>query len=170
MKNKTNQDLWDMMSPDEEQLLAEALAKTDEEVAESLRAKGYDLDVLDQQLIGLINRLPTYQERKPRRGYVGRIAAATLASGGSVYAYFAATAAPVLTAVMTAAAPAPPAPAEALRQDAIHECAFARWTECLDDLDKARDLDPVGDDARDVTEVRRMAEAALGRKPDGGAR
>lgn len=44
-----------------DRLLQEALTKTDEEVAASLIAKGYDLDELDRQLIGLIDRLPPYQ-------------------------------------------------------------------------------------------------------------
>jgi hypothetical protein len=112
--NKQNKkDLWAMMSPDAEQLLAEALAKTDEDVAESLRAQGYNLDELDASLIGLVNRLPP--RRRTSRGFVGRSAAfltALGAVGTSVYAYIVATAAPVVTvgALVTASAPPPPPP------------------------------------------------------------
>ncbi len=60
---KPKRDLWSMMSPSARELLEEALAKTDEEVAESLIARGYDLGKLDAELIGLIERLPPRKEK-----------------------------------------------------------------------------------------------------------
>ena len=164
-------DLWSMMSPSDEELLAEALAKTDEEVAESLIAKGYDLAKLDAELVGLIDRLPARKDSK--RGFIAGAAAlastaATLGSG--IYAYVAATVAPVVTAtaiVATAHSAAPPDAAEALREDASRACAVAQWEDCIEELDEARTLDPDGD-AR-VEPMRQQAERALG-KPEGGAR
>ncbi len=111
---KPKKDLWAMMSPDAEQLLAEALAKTDEDVAESLRAQGYDLDKLDAELIGLVNRLPA--RRGTKRGFIARplaFVSALGAVGTSVYAYIVATAAPAVTAgaiLATGSAPPPPPP------------------------------------------------------------
>ena len=69
--------LWDLMSPNPDQLLAEALEKTDEEVAESLIARGYDLEKLDAELIGIVNRLPP---KRSKRGFVAAGFAATLAA------------------------------------------------------------------------------------------
>ena len=52
------------MCPDDDQLLAEALAKTDEDVAESFQAKGYDLCALDAELLGLVAKLPSRHRGK----------------------------------------------------------------------------------------------------------
>lgn len=169
--NTSKKDLWDSMYPNAEQLLAEALAKTDEEVAESLQAKGYDLAVLDEQLMGLIERLPPYKPAKAKKGFLAvRVAAAAgamSAMGGGIYAYVVATAAPVVTAgaILATAAAAPPslptASAATMREEALSDCAASRWQPCLDKLGEARDLDPAGDSDARVQSARANAVRAL---------
>jgi DNA-directed RNA polymerase specialized sigma24 family protein len=69
------------------------------------------------------------------------------------------------------ATPAPePAPtmqapadgADALRRRAFDECDAHRWTPCLEDLDRARDLDPAGESLETVRAARRAAQEATG--------
>jgi hypothetical protein len=48
-----------------------------------------------------------------------------------------------------------------LRQRAATECAGARWKACLDDLDLAKESDPEGDQASEVTLERQKAEHSL---------
>jgi DNA-directed RNA polymerase specialized sigma24 family protein len=61
-------------------------------------------------------------------------------------------------------APYPPSPREraaALRQVASRACAAAQWSDCLDKLDKARELDPAGDKDPNVEDLRDQADQAL---------
>jgi hypothetical protein len=107
---KKNNDLWALMCPDADQLLAEALEKTDEEVAESLEAKGYDLVALDRELFGLVARLPPCPPR--RRGYValgalGVTVTLTLLAGMIALAAIPAAPPRELPALSTAAAQPP---------------------------------------------------------------
>jgi RNA polymerase sigma factor (sigma-70 family) len=53
--------------------------------------------------------------------------------------------------------------ARVLREDAFRDCNDARWTACLDAFDRARVLDPVGDEAAVVREFRQRAQGALRR-------
>lgn len=59
--------------------------------------------------------------------------------------------------------PAPPEPVSAadLRRDAFSECAAHEWDACLADLDRARALDPAGDDAAAVKDARKRAIAGI---------
>jgi DNA-directed RNA polymerase specialized sigma24 family protein len=50
--------------------------------------------------------------------------------------------------------------ARGMRQRALGLCDGPRWKECLDELDRARGLDPAGDSAGDVIEGRRQAADA----------
>jgi len=110
-KQATN--LWSLLYPTPEQLLEEALAKTDEDVAASLVAKGYDLDELDAALASLVDRLPARRDKT--RGFaLGTTVAAASAVGTAVYASVVATAAApvVVTSAVTASPPPPPPPVE----------------------------------------------------------
>ena len=117
---KPKKDLWAMMSPDAAQLLKEALAKTDEDVADSLIAHGCDLEKLDAELIALVNRLPP--RRKTTRGFVGRsvaVASALGAVGAAVYGAVVAIApAEAVSTVLTAAAAAAPPANDTVAADA----------------------------------------------------
>ena len=71
------------------------------------------------------------------------------------------------------AAPQEPAwfeQASNLRALAIQACGATRWKECLNDLDRAKDLDPGGDETGDVKQLRQQAEQALRPIPSGPAR
>jgi hypothetical protein len=50
--------------------------------------------------------------------------------------------------------------AQLLRDDAMQECAEARWSECKISLDAARRLDPTGEDEARVIEARRHLAAS----------
>jgi DNA-directed RNA polymerase specialized sigma24 family protein len=68
--------------------------------------------------------------------------------------------------------PEPPAPlqrARALRADALHECERGAWRACLDGLDEARGLDPIGDEEPATRAARAGAEEALRRAPSATA-
>jgi len=54
--------------------------------------------------------------------------------------------------------------AEEMRRAAFAECAIGHWRECLQGLDRARDIDPAGDGQADVQWRRSAAEGALGEK------
>ncbi len=61
---------------------------------------------------------------------------------------------------------APPAPsAEDLRARALAECAAKKWSACLEDLDRAQDLDPDGERAPRVKAARTAIGRALSAKP-----
>jgi hypothetical protein len=54
--------------------------------------------------------------------------------------------------------------AEQIRSKAASARAAKMWHECLDSLDRAREIDPAGDVEPRVQEMRREAEAALARE------
>jgi hypothetical protein len=54
--------------------------------------------------------------------------------------------------------------AEEIRRAAFAQCGIGHWRECLQGLDRARDIDPAGDGQADVQWRRSVAEAALGEK------
>jgi hypothetical protein len=60
-------------------------------------------------------------------------------------------------------APAPPDDVAAAewRKKALAACAAKKWSECLDDLDRARALDPAGDDAPAIKAARKKAIDAI---------
>jgi DNA-directed RNA polymerase specialized sigma24 family protein len=63
--------------------------------------------------------------------------------------------------------PEPPSPLErarVLRADALRACERSDWAACLDGLDKARSLDPTGEQDPDVASARAGAEDALRRQ------
>lgn len=112
------------------------------------------------------------RRRRPRTALVLLAAATTAAAaGGLVYS--------VLHPHPNPPAPSPepspspvPAPtavpdlvaASDLRQKAFAACEARRWSDCLADLDRARALDPAGDDAPDVRSTREKALRALSGK------
>ncbi len=51
--------------------------------------------------------------------------------------------------------------AQRLRDEALRACDRLEWTRCLDGLDAARALDPVGDDSPAVQRARQLAHLAL---------
>jgi hypothetical protein len=51
----------------------------------------------------------------------------------------------------------------AIRRDATSECQREHWKACLDGLDEARALDPKGDEAPEVRDLRKMAGERVGR-------
>jgi hypothetical protein len=112
VNEKKKTDLWALMCPTADQLLAEALAKTDEEVAESLEAKGYDLTKLDAELFGLLARLPPRKSK--RRGFLALSAAVTL---GVVAAAFA-VATPISGEPAPSRTAASPPPQDSASKDA----------------------------------------------------
>jgi DNA-directed RNA polymerase specialized sigma24 family protein len=64
-----------------------------------------------------------------------------------------------------AKAPSPQQLAAMQRRDALNECAEQHWKACLDGLDEAARLDPVGDSAPDVVKARDDARQHLAPKP-----
>ncbi|APR76492.1 Hypothetical protein A7982_01839 [Minicystis rosea] len=69
-------------------------------------------------------------------------------------------------------APEPTSPldrARVLRAAALEACERREWRSCLDDLDRARGLDPEGDRAPAVGAARRQAEDALRAAPQDSA-
>ena len=73
----------------------------------------------------------------------------------------AATVAPSTLPYLATAAASPPAPAGVvLREEAFAACGRAKWRECLDKLDRAKAIDPSGDDEADVQNARAMATHA----------
>jgi hypothetical protein len=56
---------------------------------------------------------------------------------------------------------------EGLRRQANYDCATQAYAQCLDDLNKARALDPAGDSHVDVENVRAVAVRELARKDAG---
>src|SRR5262249_47188051 len=69
--------------------------------------------------------------------------------------------------VQQTAPPIEPAPerARALRGHAFERCDASDWQACLDLLDEAKELDPAGDTAPDVTNARQRAHDALSPSP-----
>jgi DNA-directed RNA polymerase specialized sigma24 family protein len=61
----------------------------------------------------------------------------------------------------TTPVPTPFERARALRDAALERCGAGAWKECLEKLDEARKLDPVGDEARAIQEARAAAERGL---------
>jgi DNA-directed RNA polymerase specialized sigma24 family protein len=57
--------------------------------------------------------------------------------------------------------PAPLERARALRDAALERCAAGAWNECVEKLDEARRLDPMGDEARAVQDARAAAARGL---------
>jgi DNA-directed RNA polymerase specialized sigma24 family protein len=57
--------------------------------------------------------------------------------------------------------PSPEERAEKLRADALEKCDHADWRGCLDGLDEAKAIDPVGDGAPSVQQARERAQNAL---------
>jgi DNA-directed RNA polymerase specialized sigma24 family protein len=67
---------------------------------------------------------------------------------------------PVAPANTESANPEKTRAAAELRHKGLASCEAHRWTECLDDLDRARDLDAPGDVAPEVQDARRAASKA----------
>jgi len=57
--------------------------------------------------------------------------------------------------------PSPQARGRGLRRTTLEHCPRMEAQKCLDDLNRARDLDPAGDSAAEVVNARRAAEARL---------
>lgn len=52
----------------------------------------------------------------------------------------------------------PASRAAALREQAKADCDAQRWRSCLEEIDKARTLDPAGEDKAEVVALRKLAE------------
>ena len=111
-------------------------------------------------------------ERRAPPAVVWLVAATVGAAvgGGIVYATMHRTPAPEAPAPQPppSRTPTPPAPqktdlvaAADIRRDAVAECDARRWDECLADLDRARALDPAGDETRPMQEARKQAIAGI---------
>lgn len=59
------------------------------------------------------------------------------------------------------APPSPEAQGRALRRATLDRCPRVEAKQCLDDLNRARELDPAGDSAAEVVNARRAAEARI---------
>jgi DNA-directed RNA polymerase specialized sigma24 family protein len=57
--------------------------------------------------------------------------------------------------------PAPTEQAARLRKNALEACRAGEWKPCIIDLDRAKELDPAGDETKDVQEARVGAARAL---------
>jgi len=68
---------------------------------------------------------------------------------------------PPLQPVIAREAVTPLERARALRDDALQKCRAEAYPECVAELDEARALDPIGDDASAVRDARSAAEEAL---------
>jgi hypothetical protein len=55
-----------------------------------------------------------------------------------------------------------------LRRKAEQDCQALRWKECVEDLDQAKEIDPDGDRARDVANLRGRATTGLTDSADAG--
>ena len=61
--------------------------------------------------------------------------------------------------------PTPEDQARELRRVALERCDQKDWKPCLDGLDRAKDLDPVGDTAERIQQAREAASRGLGPEP-----
>jgi hypothetical protein len=161
----TTEEIWDLASkPDIDLELQHVLAMTNEEIRASLRARGHDLRVLEAHAMIMMG-LPRKRVSSYRAGFIGAGAAATITAIAASATLFVASQ-PALqtavTAVTAATGAAPPmTAADALRAEGLTACGNADWKRCLERLDKARALDPAGDDAPNVREARERARRAL---------
>jgi hypothetical protein len=105
------------------------------------------------------------RRRRPRTALVLLAAAtAAAAAGGLAYSALHRSPAPPAPSPQPSPSPVPVPPAvpdlvaaSDLRQKAAAACEAQRWDDCLADLDRARALDPAGDDAPPVKSLRDQA-------------
>jgi hypothetical protein len=116
----------------------------------------------------------TERRRRPRTALVLLVAAtAAAAAGGAAYTMLHHEPAPSPPSPQPPELPPTPAPssteapvpdlvaAEQWRQRAVAACDAKRWTDCLVDLDKARALDPAGDETPRVKSLRDRASRGI---------
>jgi hypothetical protein len=132
------------------------LAMTPEERRAELAAAGIDIKELHAQADAL--RAKPLRPRAPRWRTAALLAAAAVAVagiGGAIHALVGGTIRQPPAAGFHDAA------AATVREQGLAACGDHRWQECLDDLDRARDLDPAGDAAPQVQQARALARQAM---------
>jgi hypothetical protein len=156
-------DLWNRLVDEaSEDEIDRAASVSVEQAERELAAAGFDvaaerakasafLDALERGELGAATPDASATRRKAQRPVVlWLVAAATaVAAAGVTYA-----------ALQPTPTPTSPAPDAAdLRRRATAACDAQRWSECLADLDQARDADPAGDDTPAVKSLRAKAAA-----------
>ncbi len=122
--------------------------------------------------------VPLVSSPKPRRSFFSRRdvkvggAFATVAAAGTYILQTMVTVAPAVPLMATGSSPpsgiatgaAPPAtPAMTLRKEAYAACNAELWQKCIDTLDRAKAIDPLGDLAHDAQDAREKALRGLRR-------
>ena len=149
------------ITPDPDVELDRVMRMSDEEIRESLKARGYDLQVLEAEADMYYAMI---QPKKVRAGYIAGGVALFGAAAIATTAVFMPAATPaVITAVAVAAGDPAATEAQSLREEALGACDRQEWKTCLDKLDRARELDPTGEGGR-VIEARRRAAEGLGKR------
>ena len=149
-------------------ILDEVLAMKSEQVDAELAKAGIDVDALDQRLAAREAEVRKSQEDEPPRSglrMVSQRLAALVATGtlfvGGAGGYTVEAlnvASRMAQTTLHAAAPRPE-----LRDKAFQACGRGHWRECLDELDRAKVVDPDGDAEPEVQQARVRAEQALHR-------
>jgi hypothetical protein len=159
---------------EESDFLDDVLSMSKEEAQKDLQKAGVDLDALDARMaareaeIRLAQDGPAPETSKSVvaivRGFSKKLAALILAIGifvGSLGTWVVETFTAAAPVVGPAIAFAPQPPAEEYRNKAFNECGRGQWQQCLNDFDRAQDLDPIGDKQQEVQDARTRAKNAL---------
>jgi hypothetical protein len=168
------------LEPDIDLVFERVMRMSDEEIRQSLIARGHDLRVLEAEASVLYNMYKP-KKRGVRNGHLatavafvggmGAMAAAVLGPFASAAApMIATTRAPAPATAFTAAGnpyyvpPPPTLPAYVLRDQALAACKRGEWKTCLEKLDQARAIQPQAEAYPDVAAARKQAEDALARQ------
>jgi hypothetical protein len=166
--SRSKRDIWNELVDEASKAEVDAAASVSVEQAEAeLKAAGFDVAAERAKASAFLDDLARPAGgRAPRRerSVVVWLAAAAVVVGVGSLVYVA-----TRSKEPEAIGPAPPesaAPdrsvtADDWRRKAATDCNAERWTACIADLDRARQLDPTGDDAPPVQDLR--AKAAEGR-------
>jgi hypothetical protein len=159
MVKLTDSELWDTL--EEEALdddMEAVLAMTPEERRKDLREAGLDLEKVHARIDALVAE-PTRPakvialRRSRKRLAIALSTAAALAAGIGLIVQMST---PELVGHGVPDDP-PAVRAEALRRNARDACGAGSWQVCLDRLNRARALDPAGDQAPEIQSLRRSA-------------
>jgi hypothetical protein len=145
------------LEPDIDLEFDRVMRMSDEEIRQSLIARGHDLRVLEAEADILWSMYRPQQKRMRGRHLAGAIAfvGSAGAAAAALLGPFAQAAAPIVATVATAASAAPTA--GQLREEGLAACQKADWRTCIELLDAARSLDREGDAQPAVVAARKLA-------------
>jgi hypothetical protein len=176
MSARKHADLWSHLADEAAEDEIERAASVSVEQAEAeLRAAGFDVAEERAKANAFLDALeggsrgPAVSETPPRsqRRRSGRPAVVWLAAAASIGAVAGGTlVSSVELPLVARSRPHKPSAAELasaaqLRRDATIACGAKQWSVCLADLDKARAVDPDGDDAQVAKDLRGEAVAEI---------